>query len=251
MDRRSFVTAAAAAGAAVPVSAATGNAIIELRYFRLRNGAQVQRTSDFLSKYYAPALRRAGAGPMGFFNAVVGEGSPFVLSLVSYPTFAAAGQAPDKLMDDKEYLKGYNEYNADSPFMRMENCLLRAFDVQPQVIAPAVEKGHVFELRTYESSSMTAARTKIRMFNQGETAIFKKLGFAPVFFGETLVGRNLPNLMYMTTFESLADRENKWKAFGSDPDWQKMRAIPEYADALIVSNISIAILRPLAFSEIR
>jgi hypothetical protein len=30
-----------------------------------------------------------------------------------------------------------------------------------------------------------------------------------------------------------------------------MRAIPEYADALIVSNISNAIVRPLPFSQIR
>jgi hypothetical protein len=74
---------------------------------------------------------------------------------------------------------------------------------------------------------------------------------APVFFAETVAGRNMPNLTYMVTFSDLTDREAKWKAFGSDPEWLKMRSIPEYADALIVSNISNAILRPLPFSPIR
>ncbi|MGA2742323.1 MAG: hypothetical protein ABSG65_33405 [Bryobacteraceae bacterium] len=50
------------------------------------------------------------------------------------------------------------------------------------------------------------------------------------------VGRDLPNLTYMLSFESLAARD---KLGGS------------YADAEIVSNISNAILRPLDFSPIR
>jgi len=69
--------------------------------------------------------------------------------------------------------------------------------------------------------------------------------------GETIVGKNMPNLTYMVTFESLAAREKIWGDFGKDPEWQKLRAEPELADALIVSNISNAILRPLAFSAVR
>ncbi len=72
-----------------------------------------------------------------------------------------------------------------------------------------------------------------------------------MFFAESIVGRNLPNLFYMTSFADLADREKKWKTFSADPEWQKVRAIPEYADAQIVSNISITILRPLPFSAIK
>ena len=89
------------------------------------------------------------------------------------------------------------------------------------------------------------------MFNQGEMGIFQRLGMRPVFFGETIVGRNLPNLTYMLSFDNLAEREKLWGAFGADPEWKKMRSVPEYADALIVSNISNSILRPMAFSPIR
>src|ERR1035438_1392243 len=89
------------------------------------------------------------------------------------------------------------------------------------------------------------------MFNEGEGAIFQRLGMAPVFFGETLVGRNLPNLSYMLSFESMAARDKLWGAFGADAAWQKLRAQPGYADAEIVSNISNAIRSEEHTSELQ
>jgi hypothetical protein len=89
------------------------------------------------------------------------------------------------------------------------------------------------------------------MFNEGEIAIFRRCGILPVFFGETVIGRNMPNLTYMVAFDDLAARERAWRAFGGDPEWKKLRAMPGYADSEIVSNISNAILRPLPFSPIR
>jgi hypothetical protein len=89
------------------------------------------------------------------------------------------------------------------------------------------------------------------MFEDGEIAIFRRIGMSPVFFGQALVGQNLPHLTYMLAFDDLAARERLWRAFGSDPDWQKLRAQPGLSDAEIVSNISSSILRPLPFSLIR
>jgi NIPSNAP len=256
MNRRKFLTAAASTGLAGGASsAAARNAIFELLYFRLRNGSQVQRTADFLNRHFVPAIKRAGAGPMGFFNALIGEQSPFVLALLSFPSLAAIETATEKMTADKEFQSGVDEYNSLSElsYMRMENSLLRAFDSWPQITVPKPpQKGsHIFELRTYESSNRRAAQRKIKMFNDAEAAIFQRLGMQPVFFGETIVGRNLPNLTYMLTFDDLAARERLWGAFGSDPEWKKLRAQPELADALIVSNISNTILRPLPFSQIR
>ena len=157
MNRRNFVTAAASAGvAAVPASAAAGNAIFEMRWFRMRNGSQVQRTTEFLSKHFAPAAKRLGIGPIGFFNAVIGEHSPFVLALTSYPSFQAAGDAMDRMMSDKEFQKGFDAYNSMSElsYIRMENTLLRAFDGWPAMTPPpARETPRIFEIRLYESNN--------------------------------------------------------------------------------------------------
>jgi hypothetical protein len=55
----------------------------------------------------------------------------------------------------------------------------------------------------------------------------------------------------MLSFEDLAARERLWSAFGSDPEWRKLRAQPGLSDAEIVSNITSSVLRPLPFSQIR
>jgi hypothetical protein len=259
MNRRKFLNSAAAAGVAANAAAAPAapakNAIYELRYFYMRNGNQGQRTAEFLSKTLMPALQRAGAGPMGFFNALIAPQSPFALALVSYPSMAAVGEAWDKLGADKAFQKAADEYNSmtDLGYIRMESSLLRAFDGWPAITVPKpLDKGsHIFELRTYESSNVKASKRKVKMFNDGEAGIFKRLGMQPVFFGETIVGKNMPNLTYMLTFASLADREKLFGDFGKDPEWQKLRAEPELADALIVSNISNALLRPMPFSAIK
>jgi hypothetical protein len=109
----------------------------------------------------------------------------------------------------------------------------------------------IFELRTYESVNEKASRRKIKMFEDGEAAIFRRLGMLPVFFGRGVIGANLPSLTYMLAFDDLASRERLWRNFGADPEWQKLRSQPGLSDAEIVSNISSSILRPLPSSPIK
>ena len=72
-----------------------------------------------------------------------------------------------------------------------------------------------------------------------------------VLFGRTIAGRNMPSLTYMLGYDNMAHRDKLWGDFGRDPEWQKLRAMPGYSDAEIVSNITSTILRPLPFSMIR
>jgi hypothetical protein len=253
MNRRNLITAAAALG--VQGAAATNKAVFELRYFHMRNGAQIKRTSDFFSKHYIPAAARAGIGPLGFFNALIAEQSPFLLAVSSYPGIAAMETAMDKMAADKEFQKGFSEYNStgELSYIRMDNSLLRAFDSIPAIEIPPggpKRQPRIFELRTYESPNVKASKTKIKMFDDAEIKIFRRCGMLPVFFGETLIGRNLPSLTYLLAYDDLAARDKVWKAFAADPEWQKLRATPGLTDPEIVSNISNAILRPLPFSQI-
>jgi hypothetical protein len=255
MDRRQFLSAAAAL-AATPLIAAGKNATIELRYFRMRNGSQVDRTQTFLAKHYLAAAQRAGAGPLGFFGSVVAEQSPFVLVVASYPSITAFEAASEKLAADPEFRKASDEYNSmtELSYVRMENALLRAFDSMPAVEVPrsdAKRPPRLFELRTYESNNLKANKRKIKMFDDAEIAIFRRCGMLPVFFGETIVGPNLPNLTYLLAYDDWAAREKAWRTFSADPEWQKLRVQPGLTDPEIVSNISNALLRPLPFSPIR
>ena len=113
------------------------------------------------------------------------------------------------------------------------------------------QKPRIFELRRYEHATEGAGKKKLEMFNDaGEVDIFKRLGFNPVFFGETLIGPLRPNLIYMITFDDMAAHDARWKAFGSDPDWKKISTLPDYADAKLVSRITSTLLVPAAFSRI-
>ena len=257
MQRRQFVGAAASAGlAAVPAAAAPQNAFFELRYYLMRTGSQTQRTSDFLSKSFLPAAQRLGIGPLGFFGAVIAQDSPFILALISYPSAAAFATRMERLAADKDFQRGFDEYNSmtELSYIRMENSLLRAFDGTPSIAVPPAGQraARIFELRTYESNNAKAAQRKIRMFNEGEAAIFQRLGMAPVFFGETLVGRNLaqPDL-YAVVREPGGARQTLGRVSARTPSGRNCGRQPGYADAEIVSNISNAILRPLDFSPIR
>lgn len=234
-------------------------AIFELRYFQLRNSGdgQVQRTSDFIRDVHMPAIGRAGGKLEGAFANLIAPNGPFVLTLSSFAGLAEYGAALEKLAADKAYAKELESMDSKGglSFVRVETSLLKAFASMPAVEIPPVEAGkaaRVFELRTYESNSPVTLRRKIAMFESGgEIAIFRKVGITPVFFGETIVGRQMPNLTYLVTYDNLAGRDKAWTAFLADPDWQKLRARPGLADAEIVSNISNVLLRPLPFSAIR
>jgi hypothetical protein len=243
---------------AMPLGAAESKrAIIELRQFKMRNTTDGMgaRTIDHIGKSYLPALRRSGSGTVGLFASVISQDSPYVLVVSSYPGIAAWDEAREKLAKDRQYEKELGAYNAGGlGYVRMETTLLRAFDTVPNIEKPPTGENHaprVFELRTYESNNVETLKRKVGMFNDGEIGIFRKLNMLPVFFGETIAGRNMPNLVYMLAFDDLAAREKSWKAFGGDLEWKKMRVQPGLTDPEIVSNISNSIVQPLAQSEIR
>jgi hypothetical protein len=227
---------------------------LELRYFKMRNGHQVERTTTYLQKGWLPAAGRAGIQPVGFFTAVVAPEAPFILSLASYASLGALEAAREKMAADKEYQAAADEFNSmtELSYIRMESSILWAFPSMPAVeMPPASRAARIFELRTYESPNEKANDRKVKMFGDGEIAVFRKSGMLPVFFAQTIVGKNMPNLTYMLAYDDLAARDKTWRAFSADPDWQKLRSTPGLSDAEIVNNISNAILRPLPFSPIR
>lgn len=259
MTRRNMLGATIGGGAALATAEeAPRRAFFELRFYYMRNSLtnQVQRTTDFVTKEYAPAARRAGVGPVGIFSAVIAPESPFLLVVAGYPSLAAMQGSLDKLAADGAYQKALGEFdsNPNLAFIRMESTLLRCFSSVPAIEtgpATAGRGARTFELRTYESDNETTLRRKIKMFGDGEVAIFRRNGLQPVFFGEALAGGKLPRLTYMVAYESMAGREKAWAAFGADPDWQKLKATPGLSDPEIVANISNMILKPVAGSEIQ
>ncbi len=255
MNRRKALSAIAATPLLAPAQSGVTRQYYELRRYQLRNGSQPDRAKQFFEQHFVAAAKRAAAGPVGLFGALISDSGPFWLVLIPYRSFGDAEHFDEKLMADASFAKAAEEWNKprDPGFVRYEITLLRAFEGLPQIkTPPALAHGkHIFELRTYESNDPETLRRKIRMFNEGEMQIFQRLGMNPVFFGEALIGDRMPHLTYMLAYDDLAARDPVWKAFGSDPAWAKLRSQPGFSDADIVSNISNTLLQPSDFSDIR
>lgn len=236
--------------------AAPQRAVLEMRYYHLRSGRQVQKTTAYLQHGLVPAAQRAGIQHVGCFTSLIAPDTPFMLTLASYPHMAAFETAYEKLAADKEHQAALDEYNTvgELSYIRMESSLLSAFPSLPQVTPPpAAEKpsARVFELRTYESPTETGLTKKIEMFGRGEFDIFRRLHMLPVFAGRTIVGTHMPNLTYMLAFDDLAARESCWSAFSADPQWQKLNASAGIPGSELVDNITNIMVKALPFSPIR
>jgi hypothetical protein len=226
----------------------------EWRTYLLKNETQQALVETYLQHAAIPAWNRLGSKNIGVFRELKPEGQTKLFVLIPFASFDAFLQAETKLAKDTSYLEAgaaYLNAPATAPaYERMESTLLHAFAGMPKVAVPQA-KPRIFELRRYESASEQAGKKKIEMFNDaGEIEVFKRVGLTPVFFCETLIGTLRPNLTYMLTFDDMNEHDRNWKAFGSDPEWKRISALPEYADAKIVSRITNNFLIPTDFSQI-
>jgi hypothetical protein len=270
MHRREFLAGAAVAAGLVGTTLAshagesgekTGEAqeraveYYELRRYHLQMGAKPKLMDDFWREAALPALKRLGIGPVGVFNVLVGPDSPTLYVLITHKTAESVVTLPARLAEDAEYQKAgaafLNAPHADPAYLRMESSLLVALSGMPKLEVPpaaAEQKPRLFELRTYKSHSQKASDIKADMFNNGEIPLFKQAGFHPVFFSQAIIGQDVPHIAYMISFEDLAAREKNFAAFGSNPEFRRLAALPKYADLL--TSISNVILRPTAYSQI-
>jgi len=263
MKRRSFVKATLITGMAGSVLAKTGMAksiskksgtgFYELRVYTLKNNIQQKLVEDYFQNAAIPALNRLGSNNIGVFTELKPEGQTKIFVLIPFYSINDFLKVENQLADDAAYQQQAAAYlnaplNAPA-YERIESSLLQAFTGMPELEVPE-QKPRIFELRRYESPTEYAGKKKIEMFNEGrEIGIFKRLGFKPVFYSETVIGGFRPNLFYMVTFDDMDAHDRLWKAFGSDPEWNRLKTMPQYPDAL-VSRITPTFLVPEPFSQI-
>ncbi len=90
----------------------------------------------------------------------------------------------------------------------------------------------------------------LRRFETVTLAIWERHGIRPAGFWTTLIGESNQDLTYLLAWEGLAERESRWTAFQSDPEWIAKRAETE-RDGQIVANITSSLLQPTTFSTVR
>lgn len=231
--------------------------IYQLTVYQYKDSVQEAILDQYLEKALLPALHQLKYEKVGVFKSRANDTAAIKKMYV-----LVAGKTMDEFILLNERLKANADYQQNGktyldapynnpPYLRTETIFLKAFSLAPQMTLPSL-KGpraeRVYELRSYESATEKIFRNKVQMFNEGgEIALFKRLNFNAVFYSEVIAGSKMPNLMYMTCFENMADRDAHWKTFSNDPEWRRLSALPEYQHNVSVNEKNF--LRPTEYSD--
>lgn len=232
--------------------------IYELRTYHIESQEQEQRMDNYLENAFIPAMHEAGVDKVGVFKPVktdTEETGKKIYVFLPYSSMDQFLETPKKLENNQTYQEAGKDFidaaHDDPTYKRIETVLMQAFTGMPQFKEPELtgpKKDRVYELRSYESATEKQFKNKVKMFNDGEIEIFDRLGFNPVFYGEVIAGADMPNLMYLTTFSDMESEKEHWKAFGSDPAWEKMKVMEEYQNNMNRNNPKL--LYPAEYSDL-
>jgi hypothetical protein len=225
--------------------------------YHFKTAEQKQDLDNYLENAYLPALHRLGINNVGVFTPLANDtaADKKIFIILPVKSLKVVTGMPEKLIKDGTYQEAAKKYMDaaynNPPFTRMENILLYAFPDAPLLNLPKLNSpkaDRVYEFRSYEGPTEKLFRNKVRMFNEGgEVTLFKRLNFNAVFYAEVIAGGSMPNLIYMTSFENLADRDAHWKTFGADPEWKKLSSDPVYQHN--VSKSDITLMKAASYSD--
>jgi hypothetical protein len=227
----------------------------ELRIYTTKSEQQQKLVSDYWQNAAVPAYNRMGIQPVGVFTELQDSPTNRVYVLIPCDSLEIFAAIPAKLAADSAYQSAAAEYMAlpksNPAFERIESSLNIAFDSMKKLVAPpsaADKKPWIFELRTYESPSESKGINKVQMFNSGEVPLMQEVGLCPVFFSQTLVGSQMPNLVYMVSGENMEEHNKHWDGFRKAPMWKKLSGDPQYKDN--VSKVISLFLKRTPASQI-
>lgn len=230
-----------------------------LQIYHCSSQKQIEHIDVFMKSTYIPFLHEQGITKVGVFTPIDND------TAIDKKLFV---WIPLKSIEEVEYLDqkiekldpmGFDGVihleNADSslPYNRIETILSKAFKGQPQYekkTSLVKEKNDecIYEFRSYESATENMHLRKVHMFNEGkEIGLFARLNFNAIFYAKVIAGSRMPNLIYMTSFKNIADREAHWKAFGADPYWKKISTAPEYLKT--VSKADIILMKAKDYAD--
>lgn len=220
----------------------------ELKVYEFKTIEQEKVLDQFLAKAYLPFLHKSGIQHVGVFglhnNDTVLNKKLFVL--IPHVSLASIPVLQKSFLTDKAVLENGKDYidaqSSNPAYNRITTYVLEGFRFAPFLMLPKLKSNHndrIYELRSYESASEKKYWKKVEMFNEGgEIDIFARLNFNAIFYAEVISGPTMPNLMYMTSFENMDDRNEHWKAFSNDAKWKELLSMKEY-DQTVSKNVTL------------
>ncbi|WP_047246120.1 NIPSNAP family protein [Maribacter thermophilus] len=229
----------------------------ELKTYLIKNEDQENRVDHYLKNAYLPALKRQGIKNIGVFKVRPNKFTKAdkIYILIPFASLDQFEKLEASIAVDKEHLSSGKDYITakynDPPYQRISSTLMRAFSGMPhmrpsQVSTPRSER--VYELRSYESPTEATYKNKVAMFNEGgEVDLFESIGANAVFYAEVISGSQMPNLMYMTTYADMAQRDALWEKFFASEKWTELKNDEHYKNNM--NKADIFLLYPTSYSD--
>ena len=107
----------------------------------------------------------------------------------------------------------------------------------------------IYEMRSYRAMPGRMPDL-LKRFDTITLKLFEKHGIQQAGFWITEVGEFEPQSDLPVAYELMADREKKWGAFSSDPEWHEKRAETEKNGPLVMT-FSNQFLKPTSFSTVK
>lgn len=107
----------------------------------------------------------------------------------------------------------------------------------------------IYELRVY-TCLPGRLPALLKRFETNTLRIWDKHGIRQAGFWTTMIGASSNDLTYLLAWDSLDDRQQRWGAFASDPEWIAVRDESE-KDGPIIANINSSFLAPTSFSSVK
>jgi hypothetical protein len=107
----------------------------------------------------------------------------------------------------------------------------------------------IYEQRLYQATPGKLPALLAR-FRNHTLKLWERHGIRQAGFFTTLIGASSNDLTYYLAWESMAEREQKWPAFATDPEWLAVKAETE-KDGPIVDKVVSQFLAPTDFSVVK
>lgn len=218
-----------------------------IQVYHCSSSDQIVKIDQYLKNTYLPLLHQIGIEKVGVFEPINNDSSIDKTLMVWIPLSSltqldkidAAMERLDPLGNDP--LLQLKNADGSIPYNRIETTLSKAFKGQPNFeknVNLTKTAKRIFEYRSYEGRDESQFLKKVHMFNEGkEIGLFKRLNFNALFYAKVIAGSSMPNLIYITSFNTIEDRNKHWDTFGNDPYWKKIVALPIYQNTVSKADI--------------
>ncbi|WP_374951952.1 NIPSNAP family protein [Mucilaginibacter sp.] len=235
------------------VSAAPKGNYYVLKVYHLKDKTQEGLVDNYLKDFYVPRLHAIGLKSIGVFKTLAKDTTDKrIYVFIPVKNWKKLENLEENInRNETKTGRGYVDANyKNPPYTRVETIIMTAFETRPVPAVPkltSAKAGRIYELRSYESPTEQYHHNKIKMFNSGETNLFDRIGSNAVFYGSVIAGARMPNLMYMTAYDSMQERDKHWEVFFASPEWKVLVADEQYKNN--VSKNDITFLYPANYSD--